>query len=163
MPNVKEKPTGKSSEGETLRKDKKAPTSDKTTSLKNEKAKALVQKATALVAQHTELPAANSETYQVFYAINPKTKAQKNITTHEFHHSYIKVADVQAIDPKQILWKMQADQWSPHGEGQRIIGGLGLSHISITEGDIIRTPDTKYLMVTADGLMEVFANQKKLA
>ena len=43
---------------------------------------------------------------------------------------------------EELFWRMQGENWSPHGEMRQVIENLGLHHTSMSVGDIARNVDT---------------------
>jgi len=43
----------------------------------------------------------------------------------------------EAKDMEDVFWKMQGENWSPNGEARDEILRLGLSHTSMSVGDVI--------------------------
>lgn len=89
------------------------------------------------------------EKYEVYYAKNPRFGDQ--LLLGPFQTTYVKLADVMATSPEEVYMKMQVDNWNPNGEAVDIIGDLGLSHISMSIGDVVRTPNGEYLILTGSG------------
>ena len=55
------------------------------------------------------------------------------------------------LDDASIWVRMQRENWSPNGQSRELIRSLGLSHTSMTIGDLILRPDpedrTRYLIM----------------
>ncbi len=55
----------------------------------------------------------------------------------------------QCSDPMTIE-QIQAENWSPSGEAQPIISGMGLGHTSMSIGDVIENFDAQTAWMVAD-------------
>ena len=55
--------------------------------------------------------------------------------------THIKVKELKADDPEDAYYHMQAEQWSPNGEARQLIESLGLSHTTMSVGDILIDKD----------------------
>lgn len=53
------------------------------------------------------------------------------------------VKTIKAKDLDDVYWLMQGENWSPHGEAKGFIRFLGLTHTSMSIGDVIL--DLEYL------------------
>jgi hypothetical protein len=60
----------------------------------------------------------------------------EEITQEYFDKYYRAVADITAEGLEEVYTEMQADNWSPHGEARELIKSLGLSHTSMSMGDV---------------------------
>jgi len=76
--------------------------------------------------------------YEVFYARNPTFREHIPRTLGEILSNYVKVADVWATSLEEVYAKMQGFNWSPRGEANEYIKRLGLSHTSMSVGDLVR-------------------------
>lgn len=56
---------------------------------------------------------------------------------------------------ESIYMALQGDMWSPNGEARNLIRGLGLSHTSMSVGDIIVTNDGKLYFIDSFGYKEL--------
>jgi hypothetical protein len=55
-----------------------------------------------------------------------------------------------------IYYQMQGDKWSPHGEARELIKNSGLSHTSMSIGDIIYAKcNGNYYFVSGTGFQKV--------
>lgn len=75
--------------------------------------------------------------------------AEKNnltIDTNNLEKTHILVGTVDKTDPKTVYALMQGEIWSPQGEAALMIRRLGLSHTSMSVGDIIKTKDNIYFV-----------------
>ena len=95
--------------------------------------------------------------YIVWYKKQP-TFAENDVpnSAHELHENYVRLAKVRAVNLDQIFEVMQGENWSPKGEAKEIISGLGLSHTSMSVGDIIQGLfQSKYWVVLTIGYGEL--------
>jgi len=58
-------------------------------------------------------------------------------TAQDIRNDYSKVGSIEATNEEDIYIKMQGEVWSPHGEARELINRLGLSHTSMSVGDVI--------------------------
>jgi len=65
------------------------------------------------------------------------------------------VREVAASDLDSVYTQMQGEIWSPNGEARQLIKSLGLSHTSMSVGDVIETPDGKFHEVDSIGFREI--------
>jgi hypothetical protein len=64
--------------------------------------------------------------------------------------THIFLAKVDASDPNEIYSDMQAENWSANGEAKDVIASKGLSHTSMSVGDVL-VIDGNVLMVDHSG------------
>jgi hypothetical protein len=81
--------------------------------------------------------------YQIFYARRPTFHASgefgtPRITVASLQVSHVHLCDVVADSLDDAWRQMQAEYWSPNGEARPRIERLGLSHTSMSVGDVIR-------------------------
>jgi hypothetical protein len=80
--------------------------------------------------------------YQVYYARRPTHRPRGQLgtpllTVPGLQHSHVLLAAIEA-DSREDAWlKMQAESWSPHGEARPLIERLGLTHTSMSVGDVL--------------------------
>ncbi len=58
--------------------------------------------------------------------------------------THVLVGTLSATDPEVIFEMMQGEKWSPCGEARGLIKGLGLSHTSMSIGDVLQIGDDFY-------------------
>ncbi len=85
----------------------------------------------------------------VFYAkpycdetgVNIRLGKFDNIDINNIHntHNALCFAD-ENMDQEDIFWNLQGENWSPNGEANALIHMKGLSHTSMSVGDIIAYP-----------------------
>jgi hypothetical protein len=79
------------------------------------------------------------------------------LSKEDFANDFVYLMAVQADDMEEVFRFMQGEVWSPHGEAREIIKTLGLSHTSMSVGDIIFDPDAHNYWVVKDiGFMPVY-------
>src|SRR4051794_10624096 len=77
-------------------------------------------------------------------------------TVAELGETHRKVRGMVASDLEAVFTGMQAEVWSPYGEAQQRIRMLGLSHTSMSAGDVVRDHSTnKYFVVAPMGFKEI--------
>ena len=87
--------------------------------------------------------------YQVYYARRPTYHPSGQLgtpllTVSRLQHSHALVATVEA-DCRGDAWlEMQGENWSPHGEARSLIERLGLSHTSMSVGDVLQDQEGEY-------------------
>lgn len=62
----------------------------------------------------------------------------------QFTHDY--VGSIEASDINDVVYKMQGEVWSPNGEAKDFIMRNGISHTTITTGDVICYNDECYML-----------------
>lgn len=91
--------------------------------------------------------------YIAYYKIHPDFEnAPAEINTQEFFLTYkpVEVLDVDNLE--LVYYRMQAEMWSPHGEMREFIKTMGLSHTSMSVGDVIYSEqDDEFFSVSSDG------------
>lgn len=68
---------------------------------------------------------------------------------------FTEVAKVKALTLENVYLMMQGDMWSPNGEARPIIIDLGLTHTSMSMGDVIKDEKGQYWMVGMIGFKRV--------
>ena len=87
--------------------------------------------------------------YQIFYARRPTFQASGSfgtprLTVISLADSHAPLCEVEADSLDDAWWQMQAEYWSPNGEGRPLLERLGLSHASMSVGDVIQDDEGKY-------------------
>ena len=67
---------------------------------------------------------------------------------------YIELGTIKASNTNGIFLLLQGDVWSPNGEARELIEKKGLTHTSLSVGDIIQIDD-KFHMVDCHGFEEI--------
>lgn len=97
--------------------------------------------------------------YIVYYKIQPDFEnAPAEMNTQEFFSTY-KPVEILAVDHGKgeaalevVYYRMQGEVWSPHGEMRDFIKLLGLSHTSMSVGDVVYSEqDDEFYSVSSDG------------
>lgn len=57
--------------------------------------------------------------------------------TGDLEDTHVEVCEVEAENHEDVFRKMQAEYWSPNGEARPLIERLGLSHTSMSVGDVV--------------------------
>ena len=88
-------------------------------------------------------------TYQILYARQPTfhpsgALGSPRLTVAALQSSHIQVCEVRADSLDDAWLQMQAEHWSPNGEARPLLERLGLSHTSMSVGDVIRDEDGIY-------------------
>jgi hypothetical protein len=84
--------------------------------------------------------------YQIFYARRPTFHPSgafgiPRLTVAAMRLSHVRLCEVEADSLDDAWRQMQAENWSPNGEASGIIQILGLSHTSMSVGDVIQDED----------------------
>ena len=75
--------------------------------------------------------------YIVYYKIHPDFEnAPAEMNAQEFFSSYKPVEILNADNLETVYFQMQGQIWSPHGEMRDFILACGLSHTSMSVGDV---------------------------
>ena len=87
--------------------------------------------------------------YQISYARQPTFHASGEIGTArlivtEMQSTHVRLCEVEADGLDDAWRQMQAEYWSPNGEGRPLLERLGLSHTSMSVGDVIQDDEGKY-------------------
>ena len=87
--------------------------------------------------------------FQVYYARRPTYHASGQfgtplLTVHRLRHSHVRVTTIEADGRAEAWLKMQGENWSPHGEAGPLIEHLGLTHTSMSVGDVLRDEEGVY-------------------
>jgi len=88
-------------------------------------------------------------TYQVYYARRPTYFASGQLgtpllTVPRLRRSHVRVTTIEADSRAEAWLKMQGENWSPHGEARPLIEYLGLTHTSMSVGDVLRDEEGVY-------------------
>ena len=87
--------------------------------------------------------------YQVYYARPPTYHPSGQLgisllTVSDLQHSHVLLTTVEAESKGDAWLRMQAENWSPHGEARPLIERLALSHTSMSVGDVLRDEEGVY-------------------
>jgi len=91
--------------------------------------------------------------YIAYYKIHPDFEnAPAEMNAQDFFSSYRPVEVLKADNLDEVYGRMQGDVWSPHGEMRDFIVACGLSHTSISVGDVVYSEqDDEFFSVASDG------------
>lgn len=79
--------------------------------------------------------------YMVFYATTMQYPPLP-ISLRGLARSHRFIATVVALSIEQVFNHMQGEIWSPNGEARSIIEGSGVTHTSMSTGDIIYSAES---------------------
>ena len=84
--------------------------------------------------------------YQIFYARCPTFRPSgafgiPRLTVAAMQSGHVRLCEVQAESLEDAWCQMQAERWSPNGEARPLLERLGLSHTSMSVGDVIQDED----------------------
>ena len=87
--------------------------------------------------------------YQIFYARRPTFHPSGafgilRLTTATIQSTHVRLCHLEADRLDDAWQQMQAEHWSPNGEARPLLERLGLSHTSMSVGDVIRDEDGTY-------------------
>jgi hypothetical protein len=92
----------------------------------------------------------------MFLAFYAKHFGNKEVTQELFDTDYVTVAFVEAEGKEDAFVRLQGEVWSPNGEQREYIESLGLSHTSMSVGDILYAlEENKFFLVEDVGFTEV--------
>ena len=88
-------------------------------------------------------------TYQIFYARTPTFHASGDFGTPRLRvtglqATHTRLCEVEADSLDEAWRQMQAENWSPNGEARPLLERLGLSHTSMSVGDVIQDENGTY-------------------
>lgn len=74
----------------------------------------------------------------------------------ELDQTHTFVCLLQSDDLEAVFYKMQGENWSPHGEARRVIEGAGTYHTSMSVGDVVYVVEThNWLQVMDRGFAQI--------
>ena len=81
--------------------------------------------------------------YQVYYARRPTFHPSGRfgtplLTVSTLAHSHERLGEVEGKHLDDAWRRIQGENWSPHGEARELIQSLGLSHTSMSVGDVLQ-------------------------
>jgi len=80
--------------------------------------------------------------YTIFYCVDPTPQMVEGVNPPkylgEFHSKWREVTKINAESLDDVFAMMQGESWSPTGEARSHIERLGLTHTSMSAGDIVR-------------------------
>ena len=95
-------------------------------------------------------------TYKAYYARSPLALLGGTApTVADLPQTHVFVRALQATDLEEVYWQMQGENWSPKGEARPLIERLGLSHTSLSLGDVVQAPDGRYHVCRWSGWEEL--------
>jgi len=94
--------------------------------------------------------------YTVWYAKHP-TFDEKAVPTTlgELFERFAKVKDIDAKGLEDVFREMQGENWSPNGEARPLIHQLGLTHTSMSVGDLAQTEAGIFYVVADCGFNRI--------
>lgn len=79
--------------------------------------------------------------YQAYYKVKPTFLEDEELSvakvTSRMGKHFVPVKILLARDLDDVYSKMQGERWSPNGEARPLIEALGLTHTSMSAGDVI--------------------------
>ena len=99
--------------------------------------------------------------FNVYYAIEPTFErgeldfGHEEVTVETLHTTHKFVKQVEAEDLEGVFKMMQDEQCCPNGEVPDIIKSLGLSHTSMSIGDVIEDEDGRFYVLDMTGFSEL--------
>ena len=94
--------------------------------------------------------------FKIYYARKPTFHASglygtPPLTLETLAETHVFVREVEATSLDGAMWNSQAEVWSPNGEAEPLIRSLGLSHTSMSVGDVAQDPFGTYWEYTGWG------------
>ena len=88
-------------------------------------------------------------TYQIFYARRPTFHPSGAfgtplLTTTALRSTHARLSEIEADSLDDAWRQMQGENWSPNGEARPLLKRLGLSHTSMSVGDVVQDEDGIY-------------------
>jgi len=100
--------------------------------------------------------------YIAYYQRKFGQEIPKPFTIDKLLLYFCPVRNLEANSLEEVYSEMQGENWSPHGEQREYIKSLGLSHTSMSVGDIIYKWNWhKYYMVTNFGFRDLGIKELK--
>lgn len=60
--------------------------------------------------------------------------------------THILLGTTNVLEMEKVFAMMQGENWSPNGEANEFIRGLGLSHTTMCQGDVIKFGDLAHVV-----------------
>jgi hypothetical protein len=90
--------------------------------------------------------------YLVWYAKEHVGQEQFDVTAWNIKETHRPLAVVEANNIDDVYNRMQGENWSPNGEARELILALGLTHTSMSVGDVVQEFEYPcFLMVANHG------------
>lgn len=93
-------------------------------------------------------PKGNTKIWYTKEYFNPFGGEKDKITPESMKKTHILLGQISETDLDKIFSMMQGERWSPNGEARNLIKGLGLTHTSMSVGDLIQVGRVIYLVDT---------------
>ena len=99
--------------------------------------------------------------YKVFYAKTPRPLPHAGqgrsdpVTVERLPETHVFVRDVDGESKDDVFRLMQGEVWSPQGEARPLIERLGLSHTSMSVGDVVQDEEGHYWLCAKVGWTEI--------
>jgi hypothetical protein len=72
-------------------------------------------------------------------------------------HRLVKQVRAEGLD--EVYCQMQGEVWSPNGEARGLIRSLGLSHTSLSVGDVVKDPQGNFWVCNVSGWLPLRSKQ----
>ena len=87
--------------------------------------------------------------YQIYYVRRPTYHPSGQLgtpllTVPRLGHTHVRLTTIEADSRAEAWLKMQGENWSPRGEARPLIEHLGLTHTSMSVGDVLRDEEGGY-------------------
>lgn len=89
---------------------------------------------------------------------NSAVKENKLPVCNDLEKTHVKLGTLAETNKEKIYQSLQGEVWSPNGEASKFIKSLGISHTSMSVGDIIKTADGSCYFVDLTGFKELPAD-----
>lgn len=60
--------------------------------------------------------------------------------------THVLLGEINCVDLEEIFIMLQGENWSPRGEARTLIESLGLSHTSMSVGDVVEIGDQMFMV-----------------
>lgn len=72
------------------------------------------------------------------FLANRRPETLKRLRDEGPRATHVLLGDVSSTSPEEIYEALQGESWSPEGQARDLIQSLGLSHTSMSMGDIVQ-------------------------
>ena len=94
--------------------------------------------------------------YRIYYAMDPVFLPDPGLKRSNLGETHVWLMDLEAEGLEDVFKKMQGEKWSPNGEARQLILSKGLSHTSMSVGDVVYDVEAdKYFEVDMIGFREI--------
>ena len=95
--------------------------------------------------------------YQVYYKKDISLDADEAM--QNFETNFVPVMRLDEENLEDVYFVMQAENWSPNGEARQAIEDLGLSHTSMSVGDVVEEIETGRQFIVDSFSYEIYPKE----